>query len=167
MWTLMLGDCSWSPEDSYLHLGLLSVSVSSSADYCREEPGTRSSPDSVPGTAKGQVSPPPSVDVTAIRAHTLGQHRVYKAGSGPKRRFQRYPVKVMTLNLMCLKIQTPRHSVIIHEQRAGSQRPDETAKAGSRKAWAIFSVMTALLENIAKEILHTPGHTLKNKQNSL
>lgn len=62
--TLMLGAVV-GPEESCAHLGLLSVSISSSTDDCRERPGTHSSPDFVPGTVRGQVSPPSSVDVTA------------------------------------------------------------------------------------------------------
>lgn len=78
MWILMLGDCSWGPEESYLHPGLLSHSSASSN---RERPGTHSSPDFVPGIIRGQVSPPPPADVTAVKAHTLVQHRLYKAVS--------------------------------------------------------------------------------------
>lgn len=81
VWILMLGDCSWGPEERYLHLGLLSVSISSSTDYRRQRPSTQNSPDFVPGIIRGQVSPPSTVNVTAIKAHTLVQHRVYKAVS--------------------------------------------------------------------------------------
>lgn len=119
-------DCTTSkgagPGESYLHLGLLLVSISSHADTAVRvtamqlsclAPDRHSSPFFTPGRHRGQVPPPPSVDVRVITAHILAQHRVYKAVSRPAWHYQRYQVKVRTLNLTCLKIQAPRLSVTI------------------------------------------------------
>lgn len=82
--------CSLGPGASYLlHLGLwVSAFPTVLAGSCWEQPGIQISPYFVPGVIRGQVSPSPSIDVTAIKAHTLLQHKVYKAVPWPEWHFQ-------------------------------------------------------------------------------
>lgn len=151
-----MSQCSLGPGASYLlHLGLWVSAVPTV--LAPVGTGTQSGPCLVPGVIRGQVSPPPSADVTATRAHTLVQHTVYKAVSWPEWHFQRYPVKVITLNLTCLKIHAPRHSVTVREQQAERQSRRESQSMFQKRLIHISSHDGLIRKYLQRIPL---GHTL-------
>lgn len=80
-----------------------------------------------------------------------------KPVSWPEWHFQRYPVKVITLNLTCLKIHAPRHSVTIREQQAERQSRRESQSMFQKRLIHISSHDGLIRKYLQRIPL---GHTL-------
>lgn len=121
-----------------LQWGTLDCGVSAflAAASSREQPGTQSCPHFVPGITEVKLHLLHLLTSLPLKAHTLVQHKVYKAASAMTRvAFPEVPSEGHDSQAAGLKIQARRHSER-HSPRtaAQSQRPDDRAKACSRKS---------------------------------